>query len=212
MIVLFTGAGGTGKTTLASLVSERYDVPLLRSPAREVQRSFGVNHEDDQASLGPRALGILQAKITEGYWNAENKARADSKGYVSDRAVSDQLSYRILKGAADMTDAELDTYLERVEEQFVAADLVVHCPTGVFEPTPDGVRSEDFLQRSLFDIIDRGVIDLFRHKINVVSMSVGPVDVRVQHIHTALLNVYAVSPSDGREERLVREWKGLADS
>lgn len=206
MILLFTGAGGTGKTTMAKAAAERYGVPLLESSAREVQREFGLRHEDDQLTMSPSDLTALQTAISDRSWDDICKMATvgSCKGYISDRTMACRMAYRVLKGWAHMTEEELLMYEHRALSEFTSANLVVHCPTGLFDPPPGDFRTESNVQREAFDCIVRGIVDRFRPQINIMSMTVADPETRVRHLHSALLNVGAIPPETKDEERLVR--------
>lgn len=200
MIILFTGAGGTGKTTLAKAMSDRYELPMVQSTSREVQEKFGILKEDDQLKLTRPKLAELQKAIAERYWASVDGVVE----YVSDRTIADHYCYGMMKQWDVVTEDDLDWYEERIARQFHAADLIIYCPTRIFVPESDGLRTRQMAQREVFDTLIRGVVDRFRGTINSLPLTVGPVKTRLQHIHAALLNVGAVEPADRREQALVR--------
>lgn len=206
MILLFTGAGGTGKTTMAKAAAERYGVPLLESSAREVQREFGLQHEDDQLSMSSQERIVLQKAIDDRHWDkvCAMATVGSCKGYISDRTMACRMTYRLLKSWDATTELELLQCEQRTLSEFTSADLVVHCPTGLFDPPAGDFRTESNVQREAFDCIVRGIIDRFRPQINIMSMTVVDPEARVKHLHSALLNVGAIQPTTKDEERLIR--------
>lgn len=199
MIILFTGAGGTGKTTLAKAMSDRYELPMVQSTSREVQEKFGILKEDDQLKLTRPKLAELQFAIAKRYCESVEGVQE----YVSDRTIACHYCYAMMKQWDMVTLDDMEWYEERVLRQFTSADLVVYCPTGIFLPDSDGMRTDSMAQREVYDRVLRGVIDKVRNHINLLPLTVGPVKTRLQHIHAALLNVGAVEPGP-REAQLVR--------
>lgn len=198
MRVIFTGAGGTGKTTMAEYVSDRYAVRLIESSSRTVQKEFGLEKEDDQLMLSTVELTALQNAITDRYWSSIEGVES----YVSDRTILDHFTYRVMKGWNLITEDELAEYEAMIEEQFTFAHLVVYAPTGLFDPPADNFRTESVVQRDLFDRLIVGTIDRLRNRINLLQMGIADPKAREQHLHSALLNVGVVAPEE-REEQLI---------
>jgi hypothetical protein len=105
--ILLSGASGTGKTTVAKYLSEKYDVPRMSFP--------GPNGEDWSAArytawtiIGkPRPYDVpdrsqFQLKLIKvmGDWIDEHK----DTGYVSDRGDADQWAYSCLHGPDELRD------------------------------------------------------------------------------------------------------------
>ena len=63
MKIAFTGAGGTGKTTLAKHLSEKWGVPYVGSVSREVMAEQGISSEAEQASMTDEQLLVLQHAV-----------------------------------------------------------------------------------------------------------------------------------------------------
>lgn len=204
MILLFTGAGGTGKTTMAKAAAKRYGLPLLESSARKVQREFGLKSEDDQLRMTSEERIILQKAIDQRHWDAVAVFTEAGTGYVSDRTMACRMAYRLLKSWDATTEDEFLQCERWALSEFMSADLVVHCPTGLFDPPPGDFRTESEVQREAFDCLVRGIVDRFRNQINIMSMTVVEPETRARHLHSALLNVGAVQPGGVGEERLVR--------
>src|SRR5690348_641980 len=78
-----TGASCTGKTTLASALAERLDLPLAIEGAREAAAAVDITHSQDVSVANSREFQrfVLDIKI-----EAE---RRTAGGYVSDRTVID---------------------------------------------------------------------------------------------------------------------------
>jgi nicotinamide riboside kinase len=110
--VYFTGASGTGKSTLAAHVAEKFGLYRLDSPARWVLKELDLDfervfREPDVAETFTRAV-----------WERQRDVEQDRKSFVSDRCF-DAVAY-----AAEMTtvcwslfrDEAFARYVQRLRE------------------------------------------------------------------------------------------------
>jgi hypothetical protein len=90
MRIALSGAGGTGKGTLAKLIAAKYDLAYLESPGEPIGRSLGMENYKDSDQMTQMALqhGYLFGII----WQ-EKGCIAAGKGYVSERTPLDCIPY-----------------------------------------------------------------------------------------------------------------------
>jgi nicotinamide riboside kinase len=147
MKIAFTGAGGTGKTTLATYASEKWGLPFLTNVAREVMRQKGIESETSQNDMTPEALLDLQYAIFQAL-----KARRESEPvFVTDRLLLDNYVYALRRCGAALTEEVRKTWEQAAVEDLYRMDLVFYTPAGLFPLKGDGMRQTDVAHQHLID-------------------------------------------------------------
>jgi len=217
--ITLCGAGGTGKTTMMRRIAERYDLPVLPSIARRVQREMGAEREDDQRRWAPFRQWKFEQRLTDEW----SRLLMETNSYVADRSMIDRYAYALykLRDPDLLTLDELERYEDLIDRTVQHADLVIYCPLGVFDPPPDGFRTARENERRAVDAIIAGVwqrMQLFGKRRNMLPLTVGrpksddPEDVeralrlRDEHVDRALQSVGLV---DGKANPLRREGRGV---
>jgi predicted ATPase len=113
MRVYFSGAHGTGKSTLARYISEKYNLPLLTEVARMVLSEQELQVDSLRYDL--KTVDNYQKAIFKRQLEEENKL----SNFVADRSLIDCLSYsaehsRILPDL--MAEPALEDYLAKLAE------------------------------------------------------------------------------------------------
>src|SRR5271170_3399791 len=85
--VAICGASGTGKTTLATFISETYGIPMNPVGSRSVSKAMGFDSPYDVDKAGKRAE-FQRRLVTE---KCEWEAAHDT--FVTDRTTFDNLAY-----------------------------------------------------------------------------------------------------------------------
>jgi len=139
MRIAITGTHGTGKTTLAQVVAERLNLPLITEAARHVARVMGITHAgifiQDKALARRFQQAVLREQI-----RAENNYPG---GFVSDRSTLDCCAYWMAYG--------LEAYPGYEEICFSNPyDLLVYVPPEI-PCRADGFRDTDEALRQLVD-------------------------------------------------------------
>jgi hypothetical protein len=159
MKLAFCGAGGTGKTTLAKLIQERYlaDHVLLPSASRTTFEVKGLTEELEKA-MTPAALWDLQLEI----FRAKMGLDADHEDFVADRSLLDHWAYCLVQARDGMTARQARDW-EAVTKQWMGRtyDHVVYCPIEEFwnGEDPSGIRSAHYPYQVLIDSVIRSYLE-----------------------------------------------------
>lgn len=169
--IAFSGASGTGKTTLAKKVAAALGLELQPSFAREVATDMGVASPYDVDALGRREE--FQTKVMERLlaWQVGRHAR----GYVTDRTVWDAHTYTVAHAPRIVTQSLV--MITRAcnglgIEEGKLYTRVVFCPmASFFKLGDDAARKSDhdyhtayerlllsFLETACGDTLDRSII------------------------------------------------------
>lgn len=137
MLVGFTGAGATGKSTVLNAIRDIPRCPpILTSVARRVFAERGLKTEADQDALSPAARWDLQMHIFEEQWKLE----ASLPSYVTERTSLCRLVYTVFRNATHMTDSQWIELGDRVERDMRKYDALFYFPIAPFNLTDDGFR------------------------------------------------------------------------
>lgn len=123
MKIAFMGASGTGKSTLARYVSQRYQIPINPIGSRSVAASMGFENPYDVDRAGRREefqLRLMREKLE---WESHNRS------FVTDRTALDQYIYAELENART-PERELEWMLHDIQANLIDAayDLVFWTP------------------------------------------------------------------------------------
>jgi len=171
MKIAFTGSGGTGKTTMAKYLSEKWDVPYIGSVSREVMAEMNVLHEDAQESMTEGMLLELQHAIMQ---RRKDKI-AGRTSYVTDRCALDNYVYALRRCGAAMTEEARQKWEALAVEDLLSHDLVFYAPAGLFRVEDDGTRTVSPSHQSLMDLAMYGFLckhgfDRCAETIHILSM------------------------------------------
>lgn len=147
--IVMTGAQGTGKTTVLNIFKE-IGYPVVTEVVRKLHRERGIsintNGNDDSQML---------------IWNTYKEILATTPKYVSDRGLTDVISYT--KDGVTEGSVSEELYLKQLEElrTFIQEHpdiLYVYFPIE-FAVVNDGVRSMDEDYRRRIDVNIHGILD-----------------------------------------------------
>lgn len=154
MKVAFTGAGGTGKTTLAQYAADTWGLTYLTNTARNVMKAKGIANEAAQKDMTDAALLDLQFEIFQSF----KELRATEPVFVSDRLLLDNYVYALRRCGAAMSEQLRHEWEQAAIEDIYKMDLVFYCPAGLFPLKADGVRQVEVAHQYLIDSAIYGLL------------------------------------------------------
>jgi AAA domain len=164
-LVCFTGAGGTGKTSLVGgladlLKAHGKNVFIHQSITREFYAIRGVSSETDFLKMSPEDRHEFQMALFE-YYNSKlvffiNSTDADSENYIlSERSVFDHIAYTIYGSRESITSVDIAYMNIRTRDFLDLKPLVMYLPY----PTPwdhlgaDGFRAREVAKDTIIDAL-----------------------------------------------------------
>ena len=147
--IAFTGASGTGKTTLSEYLVETLNIPFNPVGSRSVSKSMGFDSPYDVDKAGKRAEFQRRLVTEKRAWEA------DHAEFVSDRTTLDNLAYTVFHDVGTI-DASLFTQIVEGMERYTH---IVYCPVSVFCNTGgDPSRVADMTYHNLYDTMIEALV------------------------------------------------------
>jgi predicted ATPase len=141
MRIAIAGASGTGKTTLAQAIAERYSLPINPVGARSVAKSMGFDNPYEVDQAGRRVEFQRRLFEEKRRWELEHEA------FVTDRTYLDNLTYCALHMAEHLED--------KAVEEFTAAmsryDIAFFLPRSAFQSLDDGIRKTSAAYHEIYE-------------------------------------------------------------
>lgn len=177
MRVGFTGAQGTGKTTLLRAVEKSdLDFTIVPSTARAAaEAGFLVNRDADPMS---------QLVTTVGRVATEDRLFRVQGRSLSDRTPLDSLAYTLYQGANVWDKSEVNGYymqisIDLVMEHMYKYDHIIYFPP-LWSPRSDGLRDTDVGYQKSIDSLIYGLLEM--HEIPFETMIAGNTSQRMKHL------------------------------
>lgn len=170
MKIGFTGAGGTGKSTvLEHLLSDAKFTqcpPVLRSTTRQVYERWGID-EAAQERMTPEDRYRLQNDIFENRLANEQNYK---DGFISDRTLLCNYAYCVFRNYTMIGNEEFAALEGKVAANLMAYDVLIYFPM-YFTPAPDGMRQDGNAYNASID----GLIFRFlnKHSIPHTTLQMG---------------------------------------
>lgn len=150
----FSGASGTGKTTLAEWVCTTYGLPLNPVGSRSVARAMGFHSAYETDAAGKR--GEFQMRLAR----AKTEWEVAQTEFVTDRTTFDNLAYSMLHGCETNVD---DTLFEIMRTGMTRYQYVIYCPVSVFiDVGDDPARLKQAVYHQLYDATVWGLLQKLR--------------------------------------------------
>lgn len=180
MKIGFTGAGGTGKTTVLNVIAERFpDVPILGSPIRDVYKRWGIS-EIDQEKMSFDEKLKLQEDI---YQTRYAKEIEYGNHFISDRTILDHYCYQQIRCYDAMDQEMFDQKTSEIKENLLSYDLIFYFPI-TFKQSGDDVR---YANPVFQNMIDNFIIaSLIKMKIPNLVVPFGTPEQRADYIATQI--------------------------
>lgn len=154
MKIALTGAGGTGKTTLAKHIAEKWGVPYVGSVSREVMAEFGIANEEAQATMTEADIFTFQVEI----WKRRKRNLEKTAAFVTDRLALDNYVYSLRRSGKALDAPTRRQWEEDMVQDLYSMDLVLYCPAGLFATADDGMRQTDVAHQHLIDAAIYGLL------------------------------------------------------
>lgn len=143
MRIAIAGASGTGKTTLARAISEKYNIPINPVGARSVALEMGFDNPYDVDQAGKRVEFQRRLFEAKRAWEAANDR------FVTDRTTLDNLTYCALHMPGELEDGQIEEYSLAMRRY----DLVLTLRLEVFQDLNDGVRQTNIEYHRMYQLV-----------------------------------------------------------
>ena len=176
--IVFTGAQGTGKTTLVNALSEITGVKTL-SVAREMAKDTGWT-----------ATTPGSHEYQKNLFDTLYKKLSSKRGFVSDRALSCVAGYTFSHALANIEDTKFKKLAEAQYKKFCKFHnehpdvMIVYVPIE-FEIEDDGLRNIDKAQQESIDFLIKNILTTTNAEYLTVH---GTVEERIEQIKAELAN------------------------
>jgi hypothetical protein len=110
--IMLVGASGTGKTTLAKYISEKYAVPFISGSSSDLVPELKELSHIDMLSMEERQLWENEFKILR----ARGEAFTNYDNFVTDRSFIDNMAYCTFKCSKFSSKELMDSFFEEAEE------------------------------------------------------------------------------------------------
>lgn len=145
MKICISGAQGSGKTTLMTAFSERYDVPIVRVSTTDLMPE-GISSHKDVIKLSANNIeeGVkFQERLIK---NRAQKFLAVKHGFISDRSTIDSLAYFSVHNACFLNDMSLtEELVEIVRKSTKSMDLTIFLKPYLDKVEDNNIRVSNLL-------------------------------------------------------------------
>jgi len=151
MKIALVGTEGTGKTTLAKAVSEKYNIPYVDECARIISKETGIKvREDNSDKLYEFQIKCLEMKLKE-------ESKYDE--FIADRSTIDNLVY-YLRWVANDKDSELnEKYCRKCIQNIRTYDKIVLMEPKYLSLVKDEIRTGNIWYRESIHFMLIGVLE-----------------------------------------------------
>ena len=151
--IAFTGASGTGKSTLMQHIVDKYGLEPVMIGSRSVAKEMGFGNPYDVDKAGKRAE--FQKRLFE----AKSSFEAQTSNFVTDRTVFDNLTYTLLHDASSVSATDLDRYVAAMRRY----TMIVYLPRDAFQDLAnDPARRADHVYHVAYDVMIEGLLNRYQ--------------------------------------------------
>lgn len=170
MKIALAGTAGTGKSTLATEISNRFNTPLIPEYAREVAEEMGLNSPRD---LPPNKALEFQSMILD----RKVQAHEEYEHFIEDRSTADSLAYFLRWNSRSASEDQSRDYVERCKHELRRYDKVVLLPFGGIPYERDGFRTNNLYYAYEIHCLILGILTDFH--INYMTLTCSGLEDRV---------------------------------
>ena len=153
MRIAFSGASGTGKSTLAEWVSKTYGIPINPVGSRSVSKAMGFETPYDVDMAGKRAEFQQRLVCEKIEWEHAHES------FVTDRTTFDNIAYTALHDVHSVDNVLMSAAVLGAERY----QRIVLCPVHLFwDPGVDPARVKSRVYHELFEALTFGLIKQHR--------------------------------------------------
>lgn len=190
------GASGTGKTTLAKLISEKYNIPYLKKLSPGIYKEIFENEKDPLSDKTKNSLFILSHCICRMHQQLE------TINYVADRSILDSIMYIMLDFDYSFKSEILKFLKYNLERE--PYDLLIFVPKefelSATETKPrlseEHRNREDELAKTIYEEFSKSKISKRYIKVH------GSIDERMKKISEVILEISEQRVNKKDEEQL----------
>ncbi len=174
MRIAIAGASGTGKSTLARAISEKYNLPINPVGARSVALEMGFDNPYDVDAAGKRVEFQKRLFESKRAWELAHDS------FVTDRTYLDNLTYCALHMAEHLEDDAVGTFMRATQRY----DFIVRVWKKDFQKLDDGVRKTEAAYHDCYEIFLTSCLVIARRA--VIDPSTGEFTQRIDKVSRAL--------------------------
>lgn len=116
--IVISGAAGTGKTTLAKWIANKYKIPFISSSTKELWPEFGIESHYDLKKL-MREDPIWSSEFQRKVLDHRAKIMNENEEYVLDRGPLDNFTYYLLECSDHETEEESERFVDYVMNLYI---------------------------------------------------------------------------------------------
>jgi hypothetical protein len=180
--IAFMGAGGTGKTTDAKVISEKLGVAMMKSASRQAYEALDIT-EEDCAKMNDTDKWQLQGSI----FGLKTTQDDNTYEFVADRTLLDHWAYCLMYCGAFLPNEMFTEYETTVRKHMKSSYThMFYFPWGFWTGETDGVRQDHSAWQSAIDAIITGYCVRWNLPVVQVPQTAG-IEARQEYIIKAIL-------------------------
>lgn len=179
----FTGAGGTGKGTLAKMVADYANLTFLPTPLAEIGTRFNMKDFKDHKTKDD--VIAYQFAALHGQIYQEKGLQLAGLGYVAERTSLDYIPYwarKRLSVTAELNDVYVQTAVKWAIENYT---MIIYCPPEFFPADGQTWKERDPKDQAYTDEVIRGLFVYVQDHVPIVRVK-GTPDERFKQVIAGL--------------------------
>jgi deoxyadenosine/deoxycytidine kinase len=138
--IYICGPSGTGKTTLATWIADKYDLPFITTSTKPLWRKLGVRSHKELITQcqADKDFGLEFQHLVLNY---RMEKLGNEKRFVTDRSPVDSLAYFLMQNADQCTEEETKEYIRRCNQLMAVGTKLINVQfTTDIKLEDDGMR------------------------------------------------------------------------